>query len=462
MTKTIGTGLARVTVAAPKRRIDVALPEHVAAAELLPGLLRHAGDGLADDGQAHGGWVLRRADGTAIDGGRTLGAQGLRDGEILHLVPRRAEWPELDYDDVVDAIATGARRHGHAWAGSATRTCGLAIASGLFLLGLVVIVLSGPGWLLPGLLALGIALALTVGGVVLSRAMSDSPGGAVIAATGLPFAFVGGAAVIGGDTALTDFGAAHLLVGSAVLLLASIGSYLGVADRTQLFVAGAFTAALGIAGALLAFSGVSSAGVAAVLVSLVLAVVPTLPLLAIRLGKLPMPALPTTAEDLLKDEPTPPRSTVYAAVVRSDELLTGMLLGAALVSIVGELVLIRSGDATASVLVALVAGASLLRARLFPTVRQRVPLLTIGLAGVILLALGSMLLDASTRLAVVAPVLLVAAGLVAAAGLAYSRRAPSPYLGRIADILDVVLVIAVVPVACGVLGLYGYVRGLGG
>ena len=40
MAKTIGTGLARVTVAAPKRRIDVALPEHVAAAELLPGLLR--------------------------------------------------------------------------------------------------------------------------------------------------------------------------------------------------------------------------------------------------------------------------------------------------------------------------------------------------------------------------------------------------------------------------------------
>jgi len=202
--------------------------------------------------------------------------------------------------------------------------------------------------------------------------------------------------------------------------------------------------------------------VAAVLVSLVLAVVPTLPLLAIRLGKLPMPALPVSAEDLLKDEPTPPRSMVYAAVVRSDELLTGMLLGAALVSIVGELVLIRSADATASVLVALVAGASLLRARLFPTVRQRVPLLTIGLTGVIVLALGSMLLDAATRLAVVAPVLLVAAGLVAAAGLAYSRRAPSPYLGRIADILDVVLVIAVVPVACGVLGLYGYVRGLGG
>ncbi len=268
--------------------------------------------------------------------------------------------------------------------------------------------------------------------------------------------------MLGGDAALSEIGSAHVLVGSTALLLASIASYLGVADRTQLFVAGAFSGVLGIIAALLSFAGVSAEGVAAVVVSLVLAIVPTMPLLAIRLGKLPMPVLPKSAEELLKDEQMPPRSKVYAAVVRSDELLTGMLLGAALVSVLGEIVLLRAGDATASVLVALVAAASLLRARLFPTVRQRVPLLVIGLTGVVALALGSVLLDASTRLTVVAPLLLVAAGLVAASGLAYSRREPSPYLGRIADILDVLLVIAVVPVACGVLGLYGYVRGLGG
>ena len=43
-------GLARVTISAPSRRIDVALPEHVPLAELLPEVLRHAGEGLADDG----------------------------------------------------------------------------------------------------------------------------------------------------------------------------------------------------------------------------------------------------------------------------------------------------------------------------------------------------------------------------------------------------------------------------
>ena len=42
-------GLARVTISAPQRRVDVALPEQVPLAELLPEVLRHAGEGLADD-----------------------------------------------------------------------------------------------------------------------------------------------------------------------------------------------------------------------------------------------------------------------------------------------------------------------------------------------------------------------------------------------------------------------------
>ncbi|MGH3745925.1 MAG: type VII secretion integral membrane protein EccD, partial [Micromonosporaceae bacterium] len=46
--------------------------------------------------------------------------------------------------------------------------------------------------------------------------------------------------------------------------------------------------------------------------------------------------------------------------------------------------------------------------------------------------------------------------------LTYSKRPPSPYFGRFADIFDVLLVVAVVPVACAVLDLYSYARGLGG
>ncbi len=48
------------------------------------------------------------------------------------------------------------------------------------------------------------------------------------------------------------------------------------------------------------------------------------------------------------------------------------------------------------------------------------------------------------------------------AGTARRRREPSPYLGRLADIVDVVAVLALAPVACAVLDLYTWVRALAG
>src|SRR2546421_6554667 len=80
MPVTTATGLARVTVHTPQRRLDVALPEHTPLAELLPDLLRHAGEGLPDAGQAHGGWVLRRGRGAALFLGGGPGPDGGRGG----------------------------------------------------------------------------------------------------------------------------------------------------------------------------------------------------------------------------------------------------------------------------------------------------------------------------------------------------------------------------------------------
>ena len=131
----MSVGLARVTISAPQRRVDVALPEHVPLAELLPEVLRHAGEGLADDGEKHGGWVLRRTDGVALATSQGLFPQGVRDGEVLHLVPAHNEWPELEYDDVVEAIAEGARRRGSAWTPASTRTATLVAAGVLLLIG---------------------------------------------------------------------------------------------------------------------------------------------------------------------------------------------------------------------------------------------------------------------------------------------------------------------------------------
>ncbi len=44
----------------------------------------------------------------------------------------------------------------------------------------------------------------------------------------------------------------------------------------------------------------------------------------------------------------------------------------------------------------------------------------------------------------------------------YSRRGTSPYLRRMAEYAEILVVLSVVPMACWVLGVYGYLRGLGG
>src|SRR5437899_573429 len=84
----VSGGLSRVTIVAPKARVDLALPTNVTIASLLPTLLRYAGGDLADDGAAQGGWALSRLGGQLLDNSRTPAQLDVRDGELLYFTPR--------------------------------------------------------------------------------------------------------------------------------------------------------------------------------------------------------------------------------------------------------------------------------------------------------------------------------------------------------------------------------------
>ncbi|MEH1055845.1 type VII secretion integral membrane protein EccD [Micromonospora sp. CPCC 206171] len=462
------TGLARVTISAPQRRVDVALPEQVPLAELLPEVLRHAGEGLADDGERHGGWVLRRTDGAVLATAQALLPQGVRDGEVLHLVPAHAEWPELEYDDVVEAIADGARRRGSAWSPTATRAAALAGAGVPLAVGLVAVLAGGPqhraGWPL----AVTVALLLALAGTVASRAYGDGPTGATLGGYALPYAAAAGAlAVSSGDPVgafrpLPWLGAPELLAGAVALLLVSVLGLLGTATRLRVFVAGA---TLGAVGAAAALGGLllGPAETAAVLLCVLVFALGGLPLLAIRLGKMPLPPItlptgPTGGPDGVRD--LPDRARVHAAVARTEEMLTGMLIGQGALALAAALVLGVTGGLAGRLLLAVVSAVLLLRSRLFVAVRHRVPPVLAGLAGFAVLgvALAAGAGDAGV-LALTVGGLLVALTAVAA-GTTYARRPVSPYVGRMADLTDTALVVSVVPVACAVLGLYDAARGL--
>ena len=434
-------GLARVTISTPLRRLDVALPEQVPVAELLPEVLRHAGDGLADDGERHGGWVLRRADGAALSAGQALLPQGVRDGELLFLLPARVRWAEPAYDDVVEAIADGARRRGASWSPVATRVAGLVSAGVPLAFGLAAAVDATSPWhAVPAV----VAALLLVAGAVVARSRRDGLTGAALAGYALPYAFAAGALAAGAARP------AQALAGAAALLVASLLGAAGVATHLRVFVAGGVAGLLGGLSALAAFGGLTPHGAAAVLLAVLACGVGALPLLAIRLGRLPLPPVTSPLT------PPPDPAGVEAAAGRTEEILTGLLIGLAVLAVTASAVLVTTGGPAGRLLVGVAAAGLLLRARLFAAVHHRVPLIAAGLGGGV--ALGAALLADGG-----APVLLaVAAGgtLAALATVAYAHRPPSPYLGRAADVLDTALVVCVVPVACAVLDLYAAVRDL--
>jgi type VII secretion integral membrane protein EccD len=433
------SGITRVTISTPYRRLDVALPDGAPLAEFLPELLKRAGDGLADEGTRHGGWLLRRADGTPLRPSAPLAQQGVVDGAVLHLVPARTEWPELEYDDVVEVIAEGARRHAPGWHAGATRATVLATAGFALALGLASLLRSGPQWTVPGLVALGIAAVLVVAGTVASRAYANGPLGACLAGYGLPYAFAGGALVLASEPVPAR--PEYLLVGSVALLLTSAVAAAGVGYGLRVFVAGATAGVLGALGAVAGFAA-SSAGAAAAVLALLVSGIAGVPLLSVRLGKLPLPFGSAT---------TPQRERVFAAVARTDEILNGALLGICAAGVAAAWLVLRDGLAGA-LLVGVGGAAFLLRARLFLTVRHRLPLLVAGLG-----VLGLLVARHATGVEA-AIALLVAAVLV----VVVASRTPSPYLGRAGDLADLACVVAAVPLACVVLGIYGMVRGLAG
>ncbi|RKT83911.1 type VII secretion integral membrane protein EccD [Saccharopolyspora antimicrobica] len=461
MSSALGTTLAKVTISTPKRGIDVALPEDVAVAELLPYILRHAGDDAADAGERHGGWALRRTTGDRLDPKQTLGAQGILDGEVLHLVPGQSEWPEIEYDDLVETIASGARQNGRSWGRAATRRCGLAVAGSLLLGGTLITLLFRGPWLLPGLVLLTTAVALTALGIVVARAVPDARAGALFAGCALPYAFLGGLLITApAHVGLLEFGSAQLLVGTVALLVLGTAGYVGVAAEARVFVAAIAVGLFGTLGA--AFGGWLGADAAAALVLTAgIALLPGYPLLAIRLGRLPVPELPQRAADMLADKPAAPTSTVFAAARRTDEILTGLLIGLAATAALCVPPLLAHGGAARLTMLALGAAALLLRSRLFPIPRQRIPLLIAGL----LVAAGFTAGIATGFEGTLAPALtlltlVLVALLVAAAGVVYAQKTPSPHLGRIADWTDVLAVLALIPYAAYTTGFFTYVQGL--
>ncbi|MBW8485254.1 type VII secretion integral membrane protein EccD [Actinomadura parmotrematis] len=460
------TELSRVTIVAPRRRIDVSLPSDVPLAHMLPTLLRAAGEQMADAGLAHSGWVLQRLDEGGFDPSQTLSALGVRDGEILYFRPRMAQLPEMSFDDVADVIATGIKDRSDRWRPTTTRAYGLGAAAAALTVGAAVIALSGPPWLAPAGAAGLIALIGVIVAAMLSRAYGDSGAGAVLGYAILPHAFLAGLLAPARDrTALLDLGAPHLLAGFGVLTLFAVIAMFAVADGLPVFLGAAIAGVVGAAGAAVGFvtSGLPAAGIAAVCAVVVMMFIGAIPGLAFKLARMPLPPVPGSAEELRRDTENVDGRAVLARTAAADRFATGLIAAIALVSAGAMLALAAAGGWAARATIAAMALSLLLRARVFRGLAQRAWMLVAGLTGLGLLALSAAGTgDQYVVLAATLVPLLAVTGIVIGVTMWLPAHKPTPFWGRAGDILDILVMIALIPLALAVLDVFSRVRGLAG
>jgi type VII secretion integral membrane protein EccD len=205
---------------------------------------------------------------------------------------------------------------------------------------------------------------------------------------------------------------------------------------------------------------VSPVRVVAGTIAVALAGLSILPRLAVRLARLPLATVPTTSEDLEATDDVGDIDDVSARARLAGEYLTGTQIGCGLTVGFSALVLAVHASVLSIALAATAAVAMALRARSIAGLGGRIALVgssaASGLVAVVVLVLANR--DGNgIGLLIVELAVGALALLVTTAG---SRRRISPPTLRLIDFFESAVVIAVLPLAVGVMGLYTVLRQL--
>ena len=456
------TVFSRVTVVAPRTRIDVALPADVAVADLLPMLLDMAKEATPDGGVRHGGWALAKLGEGPLDPSRTLASLGVVDGELLQLRKRNENPPPPLYDDVVDAIAESdpdsfrpwtkdtARRYGHLAGALALITAAIAV--------LLAGPLAGGGNLVPAICAGVVAIASLVAGAVVARSYNATGTGVLIAAAGgLPMAYVAGLYIVPGAV-----GRPSLLLASVLVLIFASASIMLIGRGITVFIAAATAGALsGLAFLVGIFVDHPVQGIAAATAAVSLAALSMLPRLTIQLAKLPLPTVPGSAEDLKEDTGFPEYSVIERRTANAHEYLTGMIIGCGGIAALFAVIAAGDGSIWGPLLAIVVTLVLLLRGRAYANGAQAVALLASGMVAGTGVLLGWLVQSSpADRLLYVFGTLVVVGAAALVLGVIFPNQKFSPVLRRTVDVLEAILIAAVLPLALAVMDLYVAMRQL--
>jgi type VII secretion integral membrane protein EccD len=457
-----GGDLCRLTICGPVTSVELAVPVHVPLVDLLPALVGHLGDNLADAGLEHAGWVLQRLGEQPLREELSAATLGLHDGDVLHLRPRSAQLPPLDFDDLIDGVATGIADRPDRWGPAMSRR---------LLAGLVAVPLAAGVGLLAGypgaqavIIASVLALLLLGCAAVASRALGDrvtarvlgtaATGYAAIAGTQVPLLHDGARILLGGSGP----GAVLLAGGAAAAAFAVLATML-IGGCDPVFVALSAAAVLaGVAGAFAAFTGLGAAAVAAVMLVVITPLGAAVPALAFRLAGLRLDPVPTTPAELQDDLDPIPGEHVLERTRWADRYMSALYSALAIVA-GGCLAVLGFTAGWRAHLVAIDAIVLLLlHARLLVAARHKLAAVIPAVGGALILnTVAGLHATPHTRLVLLSGVL-VAAGLLWAAEYTLPGRKLMPIWGRLGDLLESLAALALLPATLWLLNLYELAR----
>ncbi|WP_304455301.1 type VII secretion integral membrane protein EccD [Nocardiopsis sp. YSL2] len=458
--------LCRLLIRAPSRSFEIAAPSEVPLSELLPTFVLYAegdnGEDLDESGLEHDGWVLQQLGDEPFEEDETIRSLGLCHGETLYLRPRRDQLPPIHFDDLTDGVATGMSERPDRWRPAFTR--GLLQCLGLLVLltCLVVLATGGPGGL-TALTAASSAVLMLLSAWAASRAMGDLPAATGLAAMATLYMAVAGAAVPTGEPGLALLGAV-LLTAAMCAAGATVLGLAAVAGSVPFFT-GLFTVEVHVvlgALSLMFLPGASVAAVAGLIALLALLTGTFAPQLAFRMAGLRLPPLPANPEQLQEGiEPFPARAVLDRAHL-ADRFQTALYASTGAVLTVCLVTLAVSTGWVAATMCVIVSLVMLLQTRGLASAWQRVSMVAPAWIGLTALALDGALASSPLTRSLTLLALLAVTTVLALVSWSVPGRRQLPHWGRAAEIIQLLLCVAVFSLVLAGFGAFGALRSIGG
>jgi type VII secretion integral membrane protein EccD len=475
--------LSRVTVVVGAHLIDVGLPTNVSVSVLAGEVVDMAnlgdvdGQGDDDDATAAERWTFARLSGAVIDPRRTLAEAEVFDGDVLLIREVGEPAPSILADELTGsgeepAGSSWVRRPATGWYAISTV---LSVATALVLPTLA----AGPRLFGVPVAAMVLVLVGSVGAAIAcTRARPaenpESATGPVAAA--LPLLFSGLLYVLPAAQ-----GIAALPVALGVTALTALLLLLLTGTGRALFSGIIALAAFGIPTSLIQLTAdPAPPTIGAILATVAVVFVYLAPGITIMASRLPVPRVPTAGEPLDDIEIqggtavdgvdalraisriVPTEEGMTRRVSRASDYLTGVVSAAAIAAVIGAYLANDVDDGfhwQGSTFGIAVATVLCLRGRSHHDLVQAATLIGGGLLTALLVI---------TKVAIFLPewrvqaalALIVVTMLVVACGLVAPRIEFSPVMRRIAELGEYLAICVIVPLACWIVGVYAFFRGL--